>query len=654
MKPITTLLVFLFSLNLATTQTTEELFSLPGLKYVVDITAGENIYDVSRFYVGSFLFNGNRIHLYEKNQGFNLFLYVDGQKVYRTEPGSSSEPLLVYDFGLQEGETMKMFQGIDHVLDLKETVKFEDGLDRIVMNFSRPDIPDSTVTIIEGIGYTNYGFGFIDETFAIQLRCVTSDNSLILIEDDFSLDECENRSCLNMRGEFTIEGNNSDVSLEYQFYYYDSISMTFGDGIYFDEFVDSYTYAEKGCYKIEVGIFNKCGDSYYYSDFYDNCGEPRWFSQSLNLFEISFVNKDVGYGIYADKLYKTIDGGNNWTKLDIPKGEYELYSVYFSDLYNGVLSTQLINSNNNKEVLLTSDGGMTWQIVEVEGGKVLGKAVINNEGLVFGNDNNGYYRMKSDGSDFKKLEIPSFLYGKDVRVAQDGTIVIGIEIDEEIQVFNSYLFISTDAGDSFNEIDLFFDDEISSYFFFDSEHGFIGMEGDLYETKDGGVTWENVYSYHQDGKISILSFFNDQNGIMIIDGEIHITTDGGKNWFLEDCKDFGLSKAQAVDGEYFGIAGSVYKRTVDPDSDCYVLDIEELQLSLEIELVPNPTHDYFSIIGLNDDVYRLKIRSTSGVLLKDIPVLNQENINISKFPKGLYFITVYKDEFIKSLKLIKY
>ena len=76
---------------------------------------------------------------------------------------------------------------------------------------------------------------------------------------------------------------------------------------------------------------------------------------------ICFINNDIGY-LCGDGgiVYKTINGGMNWSPSNAGISNVKLNSISFADLQNGIAA------GNNGTLFITGDAGQTWNL-EVTG-----------------------------------------------------------------------------------------------------------------------------------------------------------------------------------------------------------------------------------------------------------------------------------------------
>ncbi|HVX27016.1 MAG TPA: YCF48-related protein [Parafilimonas sp.] len=92
-----------------------------------------------------------------------------------------------------------------------------------------------------------------------------------------------------------------------------------------------------------------------------------WQSFNLNTLEwlssVYFYNDSIGFiGTRDSSIFKTVDGGASWTKIDTYIYNLQILSFHFTDKLNGYL----IGNNNYggiTDIYKTKDGGLTWYFV---------------------------------------------------------------------------------------------------------------------------------------------------------------------------------------------------------------------------------------------------------------------------------------------------
>jgi len=222
----------------------------------------------------------------------------------------------------------------------------------------------------------------------------------------------------------------------------------------------------------------------------------------------SFISENIGYeyghysGLSGNRygtLYKTKDGGDNWTKK-FYEPEYKLYSMHF---YNDSTGIALNSLQGEINVVTTYNSGDTWDTVNLDLSPTT-------------------YRLFFSG------EI-CFVTGKNRKIIKSRD--------------KGKTWITIDTPESSAEF-------IGGFYFYDEQLGFLNLGGKKYKTIDGGEKWDEVdipfnfrtpYSPYE-----YFHFSDENNGIAIIDSTIidsdsysgrrfigsivYTTIDGGVNW----------------------------------------------------------------------------------------------------------------------------
>ena len=247
-----------------------------------------------------------------------------------------------------------------------------------------------------------------------------------------------------------------------------------------------------------------------------------WIQQSLNTKEavndIYFRSSDKGYVLAGDRIFSSVDGGQNWREEkilradDFGRAKPELYSIRFTNKREGWIVGSVSDGDAVIEslVLHTNDGGALWRKVRVPTKEELIHVDFINEkrGWVVGA--NGTILSTSDAGETWRRQIPATtatLYHVDFKNENNGWIV--------------------------------------------------GDRGLILATIDGGTTWRKIESNVQRTLLSV-EFINEKTGWIVgRGGTILRSDDGGRTWIKQDSKTseslFGLfiSKKQgwAVGGK---------------------------------------------------------------------------------------------------------
>jgi len=258
--------------------------------------------------------------------------------------------------------------------------------------------------------------------------------------------------------------------------------------------------------------------------------------------DIAFVNKNVGwlfttnqyirpYGDCYNKLYRTTDGGMNWEIIISDTGYFDIYRMFPRN------SDNLTMFYNGNDVLITNDGGVSWDTSEINDNQSTIwqlSFLSDNKAIAF----NNYRWFTSDGGySWKRNDdtLTTFFSPTDSYFINDslGWIVSDINLLTDV----GYIAATTNGGKTW-EFQRSITNLLYGVEFLDSLKGFaVGYplffdEGALYYTNDGGKNWGRK-SYDTFGKFYDIGFIDSLNGWITGVGKIMRTTDGGENWEIE-------------------------------------------------------------------------------------------------------------------------
>jgi photosystem II stability/assembly factor-like uncharacterized protein len=318
---------------------------------------------------------------------------------------------------------------------------------------------------------------------------------------------------------------------------------------------------------------------------------------------IDFLDANTGAVLGRDTIYKTVDGGDNWTMI--------------TTNYNGEILFHMIDLHHwiyvrGQHHGYTLDGGYTW--TEITHGNSGALPIV--------------------ATDFQSINDSTFI---------------------GVGWYGSRVFKSSDKGFTWSVLASFMNlGLIRSSCFPNPSIGFFTANTGVFKSTDGGVSWQKIDS--------TLGFdiycirYTDANNLYVVGngGGIAKTSDGGNTWSTDvSGTTLNLNKIILVNGKAIAIgdSGTILMKTNIP------IGIEN-QISTEniITLFPNPTNNELTIQINSAGVFRFELYNTLGEIVLTKTVKDNLNaIDLSVCPKGTY---VYKliapdKHLIKTGKIIK-
>ncbi len=207
------------------------------------------------------------------------------------------------------------------------------------------------------------------------------------------------------------------------------------------------------------------------------------------IYNIAFLTPDTawlvgGFNYGSSLVMRSVDGGNTWEWLQSPHSNYRFYDIRFRNTLEGWIA------EGQGKLHHTLDGGDTWEVVEtgIEG------------------------------------------YIKQIELLGENTIVLRGCEEKWSKCETSYLLVSHDNGLTWTTHTHRYSD-ISMMTFVDDQHGWaLSNRSTILRTTDGGDTW-NIVNNELNEAIKIL-FTDTLHGYYFNNLSLYETKDGGASWQL--------------------------------------------------------------------------------------------------------------------------
>ncbi|MFK5855931.1 MAG: YCF48-related protein [Bacteroidota bacterium] len=364
------------------------------------------------------------------------------------------------------------------------------------------------------------------------------------------------------------------------------------------------------------------------------------------IIQLGFINSLEGFAITnkwsSSGLYKTVDGGYNWT-VDTLMENGPFYEMYIDDQ-----SIYLLNDSS--QLVKTNNGGNDWELLDVP------DINYHYADLQFVNENTGYM-CDSDGLLLKTSDGGHTWVDKSLNGNFNLNTVFFVNENTGwmFDILARVILRTTNGGDDWEFS--FLGDSIEhqpiSIFFLNESLGYVATtEGILFKTWDGGENWEE-FSYIQAGARSGIYFINEEEGWLRAGSSVYHTFDGGTSWINQQ------SFTTSIDNMFFlnnkgwlgGVGGLVATTN-------FTVNVNELVEYIPTASVfPNPAHGNIEV-KLNDKsdiINDIKIFDLHGKQILDFKNLSKQNtlnINVSGLINGTYIIHITSDKNENFVKFI--
>ncbi len=276
-----------------------------------------------------------------------------------------------------------------------------------------------------------------------------------------------------------------------------------------------------------------------------------WFAQEAtgnDFTDIKFAGANTGWFTQTGQkyVYKTVDGGKNWTAIDVTNSEY-WRAVFTTDADHvwiaGGDDTPASKTPPVKYCTNGSNATPTWTDATIDAALLDGEWAIHDlyffdssTGWAVG-DNGNVFKTTDGGVNWAPVHSGDILAGR--VTTQSLKAVEFVNADTGFAVGNNGTIIVTeDGGSSWATVTSGTSSVLKDIHFLNDQLGWIsGEDGVLLSTQNGGDSWTAVpvEASVADQDLNGVFFIDTDNGWVITgNGKILRTNDGGDNWYFQE------------------------------------------------------------------------------------------------------------------------
>ena len=156
----------------------------------------------------------------------------------------------------------------------------------------------------------------------------------------------------------------------------------------------------------------------------------------ISLTQLTSFNNEIYAATYNKGVYKSVDGGINWIKMNNGLLDSDLYSIYASS--EGVLFTGTMAGKIYKSI----DHGGSWVSLNAVSGDAITTISDEINGNIFIGNYYGIYRSTDKGTVWKKCD-SSITNVYEIKIHSNGSIFVGA---------SNGVFRSTDHGETWKSL----------------------------------------------------------------------------------------------------------------------------------------------------------------------------------------------------------
>jgi len=237
----------------------------------------------------------------------------------------------------------------------------------------------------------------------------------------------------------------------------------------------------------------------------------------VQLFDVFFADASKGYCISGNNIYRTADGGTNWTKI-----------FTASNLTNiAAYGNNACFVNHSNTIYYTSDGGATVQMQQYFNSPPSNKPAFTDvfytkTGTCFASSEYNFYKSTNGGASFDSIS--TFInHSSSLNNLSFSSETVGWMAREE------GIYQTNNGGLSWLRNTNAVAKEPILVSFFSASVGYYSTKGKLYRTGDGGNSWQLVFNLGADYYVDF-DIIDDQTVYLCAGNRVYKTVNGGTQW----------------------------------------------------------------------------------------------------------------------------
>lgn len=361
-------------------------------------------------------------------------------------------------------------------------------------------------------------------------------------------------------------------------------------------------------------------------------------------FSLEIKNDSIYMGTLANGVYRSTDGGSNWTPINNGITSMQVWSI-------NKVGNLLFASSTAGKVYKSADGGNNWTLSNtgISALTIVRKFVLFNGKIFATTSNTGIIISSDNGNTWSQHNTGIAGLVADAIMVADNDLYAGVNQGVYKYDIANQSWISKSSGLPNQSVGslTYIKDNMQNITLFEGN----GNSNDVAKSVNGGDNW----SLAKNGlpNVGVYSLLGINTSVFAgNDYGVYMTTDQGANW--TDISGFPLaSQAKFLNKSssdlYVLQGGKLWKRSL---AGLGLTAINETDKMQDIRIFPNPAKDIISV-NTPFTISKYEIADISGRIVLSGNLKN-ESINISSLIKGIYFVKLTTTDFsIISNKLVK-